>query len=131
MNKLIEAWREKRKTQYKEKITQDWDWEKIKLDATLNAKTAEEGVAIMDSWLDEGERVGYVYLGKVYDEFPSGKFYAPWSNVSRLDRERDALFMEAFEAVAEEHGLFMTNGDADPTDILVGILLDRETSGAK
>jgi len=54
---------------------------------------------------------------------PSGKYYMPWtSNQSRIDEEKDSVFIEALEKSLEDVGLYLTSGEGDPCDLLVGLI---------
>lgn len=63
-----------------------------------------------------------VYLGSCLSLSPSGKYYTAFacSNVTETEAERDEAWWAALERAAEKHGLFVTSGEGDPTDIFVG-----------
>lgn len=81
------------------------------VDASVDGVTAN---AYLDP--DDGDILAQVYLGRTYRDSPSGSFYAPWSAVPDSVRDRDARWYDAFERVANKHGLGITVGEGDPTD---------------
>jgi hypothetical protein len=102
------------------KIDTGFNWAKIK-------ELMEQ-----EEWQDDydGQQTRMVLLGTVFNIMPSGKYYMPWacSNVTEEEAEQDAAFMEQLEAEAEEHGYFITSGEADFCDLFVGE--SRETEEA-
>jgi hypothetical protein len=80
----------------------EWDWEKLRRGAELQVPDG----------CDEPCWVNYV--GGVLNLYPSGKIYAPWtSNQTARDVIRDEVFNEALDAVAEEHGAYITGDSGD------------------
>jgi len=63
-----------------------------------------------------------VYLGSCLNLSPSGKYYTPFacSNVTEAEAHRDEAWYAALDLAAEKHGLFVTSGEGDPTDIFIG-----------
>jgi hypothetical protein len=43
------------------------------------------------------------------------------------EADQDERWREALDAVAEEHGMFITSGEGDPTDVMAGIFVEPET----
>lgn len=103
-------------TRHYKKQIRDWNWESIK-------KDIKESCLINEN--DEIE--GTSYLGSVLNIYPSGKLYTPWTtNQKRSDVIKDECFNDALEAVASEHGLFITGSDSDGCDVCAGMILDYE-----
>jgi len=105
----------------KKKIHEEFNWEKI--------------VQLVDSQPPEkdmdGNYIKIIYLGSVFNIMPSGKYYMPWacSNVTEEEMWEDQQYMEALEDVASEYGLFITASEGDPTDLLIGKVVDIENDG--
>ena len=94
-----------------------WDWEGIIARAVNNAEC--------DPDCNEGELVGRYYLGTVMSLYPSGKYYTAWtSNQTDFDCLRDETFQDALEALADEHGGYIQNGEGDPCDLFFCIAVE-------
>jgi hypothetical protein len=88
------------KAHYAEQIASDWNFAAIADECRRNAKDADCREDNGDSW------TAYCYLGSVLNIAPSGKYYMPWtSNQTSADETRDGAFWEAFEEIADKHGL--------------------------
>ncbi len=101
---------------YKNEI-EFWNWEGIKKDALANC------------YYDASEFSDFItastYLGSILHIFPSGKYYMPWTtNQTRSDCIRDECFSDALNAVALEHGLYITGSEGDGCDLLAQCLID-------
>ena len=87
-----------------------WDWKAIQSSAWSNCFIDEENNIVASCW-----------LGTPFGIYPSGKVYAFWtSNQTRSDVIKDECFIEALEAVAESHGMFINYED----DIFAQAMLD-------
>lgn len=81
---------------------------------------------------NSGNKVGHSFLGTVFALMPSGKFYMPWTtNQTEEDVEKDAKFGEALFKVAEEHRMFIENGEDDPCDLFACIIVEDENDKQK
>lgn len=91
--------------EYTEKI-ESWDWRGILLDAQEN------------TYEDRGEILGSVFLGTVFELFPSSKFWNCWanSNVSSEEQLQDIIWQDCLESIASDYGMWICYGD-DPCDI--------------
>lgn len=100
----------------------DIDWEGIKRELNLATEPYED---------ECGNKVKAIFLGSVFSMTPSGKYYTPWacSNVDEKEAEEDQEWWEALEKKAGENGLFITSGEGDPTDIVVGMAVDEAQEG--
>jgi hypothetical protein len=101
---------------------EDIDWEGIKRE--LNQ--------VAEPFKDEcGNTVKAIFLGSVFSLTPSGKYYTPWAcgNVDEEDVKDDQEWWEALEKKAHENGLYITSGEGDPTDIIVGMTVEEEPEG--
>jgi hypothetical protein len=95
---------------YREEIG-SWDWAAIKAHALANI-TSENPDEESD------DAVGSTYLGSVFALTPSGKFYMPWtSNQTRSDETRDGAWWDALDEIADEHGMWIEQGEGDPCDV--------------
>jgi hypothetical protein len=96
---------------YRKEIEQ-WDWKKIQADALTNCFVDDENNTIVaSSW-----------LGTPLGIYPSGKIYTFWTtNQTRSDVIKDECFIEALEAVADKHGMFINYDD----DIFAQMVLDH------
>lgn len=105
---LSDFTQKKLERQYVQQI-ESWDWESIKAATRRN---------------------GLYYLGKVYNILPSQCYYTTWcSYPGEAEREKDTIFWEALERVADKHGLIYEHGECDPTDLFMvdpRIYNDRE-----
>ena len=94
---------------YRKEIEQ-WDWKAIQSSARSSCFIDEENNIIASCW-----------LGTPLGTYPSGKIYTFWTtNQTRSDVIRDECFIEALEAVAESHGMFISYED----DIFAQAMLD-------
>jgi hypothetical protein len=127
---------------YYAQLLRAYQWERIAADcreaiAALRgsdnpraAVPVERGLAaacIAENW--QGAPVTYyaaVYLGRTYQDSPSGRFYAPWSTVPDSVRDQDARWYEALERAAEKHGLSIESGEGDPTDTYATLYEDAD-----
>ena len=110
MDKILDRWREAKREEYSEEISQ-WNFAELKTDCLDN------------TFEDCGDKRAETFLGSVLSIMPSGKYYMPWtSNQSRLDQEKDSVFLEVLESTLEENGLYLTSGERDPYDVLVGLI---------
>lgn len=108
--------------QYESEI-REWDWKKIKQDAITEAKHSVD--TDTDERTDDGELIGYSFLGTVFDLAPSGKYYMPWtSNQTDEDIDEDAKFYEALDDVAEANGMYIENGEDDPCDLFACMIIE-------
>jgi len=99
----------------------DIDWEGIKKELEM-----------AEAYTDEcGNLVKAIYLGSFLSLSPSGKYYTPWanSNVTQEEAEEDEKWCEELEEEAGKHGLFVTSGEGDPTDIVIGKVVEEEEEG--
>jgi hypothetical protein len=110
---------------YKSQIM-SWDWDGIvadtKTDATNHGPDPDPGARVAEypdctEGCDIEGHVGMYFIGKVYNLFPSNKFYAPWSAVSEADVDKDQRYATALEAVARAHDGWVESGEGDPTDL--------------
>ena len=116
MNKFSE----KLQQRYLKEI-RDWDWPYIAADAKTNAHDPE-----MREESDE-QYIGRTFLGTVFALAPSGKYYMPWTtNQTAKDEIRDQAFYEALDTVADEHDLWIENGEGDPCDIFACVAIPVE-----
>lgn len=96
---------------YIAEIEAGWYWDEIEKECYANPQFSSAG---------DGSVEFSAYLGGVIHLAPSGKYAGPFHlGDTRTVREivRDTAYWQAFETVAERHGLSITNGDGDPTDI--------------
>lgn len=103
---------------YKSRIMTAWNWEVVETMSRVHA--AEHTYPNADECVegcDDDGHVGSRYLGKHWDLFPSGRFYAPWSAAYAWERQKDQSYAEALEAVAAKHGGWIESGEGDPTDV--------------
>lgn len=105
--------------QYHQEIVQ-WDWAGIKED--LLAQLSQPDFCVEEF----GQKRTETFIGTVSALTPSGKYYMPWacSNVTEREAYRDEQWWAAFESIAESHGLYVTSGEGDPCDIMVGMVVD-------
>lgn len=89
---------------FTQQIKTEWRWDRVVADAKDNAE-----------WDDDADaHVGRQFLATQLAFYPSGKIYAAWtSNQTEGDVLLDRMYVEAAEAVAEEHDgwLDYDNGD--------------------
>jgi hypothetical protein len=79
---------------------------------------------------DDGKTVeSSEFLGSVMTFAPSGRFYAPWSDVPGRVLSRDAAWFEALERVANKFGLAVEQGEGDPTDMYACMYDDLDPLG--
>lgn len=100
---------------------EDIKWEKLK--KQIEAEQPQEDPC--------GNTVKLVYLGSVMNITPLGKYYTAWanSNVTEAEAEKDEEWWEDMEAAAEKHGLFVSSGEGDPTDVFIGLTVEEEEGG--
>jgi len=103
-----------------------WGWREIVLDTRADAishRGDPEPDARIAEYPDCAEgcdaegHVGSYYLGKHWNLFPSGRFYAPWSATYAWERRKDQAYAVALEAVADKYGGWIESGEGDPTDV--------------
>jgi hypothetical protein len=96
-----------------------WDWARIVSDTEHDATShvASGGTSECVDGCDDDGHVGVSYLGKHWDLFPSGRFYAPWSATYAWERRKDSSYAEALESVATKHEGWIESGEGDPTDV--------------
>ena len=92
----------------------DIDW--TELVKKVDAAEPTEG------WGGDGEPAKVVFLGTVFNLTPSGKYYTPFahSNITEGEAEEDTDWWVEMEKLAAGYGLFLTPGEGDPCDIMVG-----------
>lgn len=97
----------------------DIDWKELA--AKVDAEEPTEG------WGWDGEPAKTVFLGTVFNLVPSGKYYTPWanSNVTAEEAEGDTDWWTELWEQAASYGLFITSGDGDPCDIMVGKFVEE------
>jgi hypothetical protein len=111
MDKILDRWRDARREKYRKGLIEDTNFDGLKVDCLDNV------------FEDCGEQRAETFLGTVFAIMPSGKYYMPWtSNQTRIDEEKDSVFMEALESILEENGLYLTSGEGDPCDMMVGLI---------
>lgn len=100
----------------------DIDWEGIKRELNGTEESVED---------ECGNKVKALFLGSVFSLTPSGKYYTPWAcgNVDEEEAKEDEEWWEALEKKAEENGLYITSGEGDPTDIIVGMTVEEAPEG--
>ena len=87
----------------------------------LNAQEIRE-LLDQEEWQDTDDPMRQercIFLGTVFQLYPSGKYYMPWacSNVTEEEAEQDEEWREAVEAALDEHGMYLTSGEGDPCDV--------------
>lgn len=100
--------------EYRTKI-QSWDWDDIIVpDAKTNAELLDD------------QMIGSVYLGKVYDLYPSQQYYTLWTgNPDPLDILRDDIYAEVLDSIAESFGGWIEDSEGDPTDVMFCLIVDN------
>jgi hypothetical protein len=84
----------------------------------------EESSSFM--YCDHDQMVKHVYLGKVYNLNPSGKYYMPWcSNVTEREARKDAIWQERLEKELASIGAFPASGEGDSTDLFAVMCIDK------
>ena len=80
-----------------------WYWNNIYKEALNNLRFEE----------DTEQLTGYAFIGTIFSITPSGKIYTPFacSNVTEAEALLDEIFNEDLEAVASEHGMFISHFD--------------------
>lgn len=70
---------------------------------------------------DYGQWIQSTYIGTVFSEFPSGKYYMPWAcgNVTKWEAECDEIWRERAEEELETIGACMISGDGNPCDLYI------------
>lgn len=101
---------------YARKICKDWKW--IQLHRTLNAQDPD--ARLHCDFTDEPTQWYGIYIGKVYDHAPSGKYWMPWaSNQTVKDELKDEVFFSVFQSILQGQDLYLHYGDGDPTDMYI------------
>lgn len=95
---------------YLKEIEEKYNWDAI-------AKEIENADVMEDCC--EEDKFKCCYIGTVFSETPSGKYYMPWacSNVTPKEALLDEIWQEAMEEVLSQHGMFGMPGEGDPCDI--------------
>jgi len=94
---------------------------------------------------EEGDKIMSLYLGTVFNLFPSGKYYTPWAcsnvelcprckgegcnfcgNLGSREAFEDEIFREELEKQAEKYGGWITSGEGDPCDIFFEMYIEEE-----
>ena len=77
--------------------------------------------------------IASAFIGTVLGLSPSGKFWTWWasSNVDENEMEADRDYWEVFEELAYESGVYIFNGEGDPCDVFIGMVLDEATFALK
>jgi hypothetical protein len=99
---------------------EDIDWIELK------REIIEDGVV---SWDRDNQVFDFsTYLGSVFSLTPSGKYYMPWacSNVTEEEARQDEEWWEKMEVYGENHGIFFSGGEGDPTDIIATTCYTRD-----
>ncbi len=101
----------------------DIDWEKLKQE--IQQQEAQDD--------DCGNRIKQIFLGSVLSITPSGKYYMPFacSNVTEAEAEKDEDWWDEMEKKAGEYGLYLTTSEGDPTDILIGEVIEEVPIGGE
>ena len=94
---------------------EEFDWEEIE-------KEIENAEEFTD---DEGNRRKEIFLGTVFSLTPSGKYYTPYanSNVTEEEAAKDEEWWKDIENECEKRNLYITSGEGDPCDIIIGKVL--------
>lgn len=103
------------KKKYKAEIL-SWNWNGLKEDC-------ETSEPVTDIFGEDypNDKIYSTFVGTVFAIMPSGKYYMPWTtNQTKHDVEKDSAFEEVLTEVAENHGMFVFNGEGDPCDLFVG-----------
>lgn len=84
--------------------------------ADLKRRLEKEDWHKVDAWT-EARRV---FLGTVFNVYPSGKYYTPFATGSATEEDaaKDEAFSEAAQAALEPIEAFIEHGD-DPCDVFV------------
>jgi hypothetical protein len=106
---------------YKSQIMHEFDWPELARSATENAEHTPPDDC--GEGCDRDGHTGLAYLGKHWDLFPSGRYYAPWSTTYAWERRKDQAYAMALEAVANKYGGWIESGDGDPTDTYFGLFV--------
>jgi hypothetical protein len=61
-----------------------------------------------------------VYVGTIMANFPSGRVYAPWSDVSEAEAEADESYLHRLEDLLHRNGMYLTGNPGDGCDMLIG-----------
>lgn len=114
--------------QYKAEI-ESWDWGNIKNDAITEARHSE--ATDNAERTDDGDLIGFSFLGTVFALAPSGKYYTFWTtNQTEEDETEDEKFYQALNDVAEANGMYIENGEGDPCDIFASITIENKIEEA-
>ena len=112
-----------------ENLSTGIDWNGVKEEMEENGGYIER----------DGEIYRQIFLGTVFNLTPSGKYYTFWAcgnlelcplcegegcdfcgNLGSREALLDQIFWEKLEHEAEEHGYYITSGEGDPCDVLIG-----------
>jgi hypothetical protein len=94
-----------------------WDWKHIKESAIQNKDESDDG------------ETGFTWVGSVYALCPSGKAYAAWTtNQTDWDTRRDEIWFSTLESVADENGMYVTDGP-EPDQIYLGCEVPKSEEG--
>jgi hypothetical protein len=88
----------------------------------LDEEQVEYGhaVAMLDHEAFPDRRImASFYLGSVMNNTPSGKVYAPWSDIPESVLIKDEAWWAALERAANRIGASIEGGEGDPTDIYI------------
>ena len=93
------------------------------MDTKLNVDDIRSRLDEMD-WQESesGGEERSVFIGTVFQLYPSGKYYTSFanSNVTENEAAEDEEWREEVEQELSEYGLFLFSGDGDPCDLFVG-----------
>jgi len=92
-----------------------------------NVKAALEEEEWQERADGEPGQVRMIYLGTVFNWYPSGKYYTPFanSNVTEEEAEKDEEWREAVEAECEFLGVSFEHGENDPCDLFIAEYRDE------
>ncbi len=124
-SKLAEAYRAQVNHKALEKIKAQLTEEHATWEA--NGKDLEcDSIFYIDTCCPDFVVFGH-YEGSVFNVFPSGKFYMPWtSNQTDKDVLKDEIWRETIEEELEKHGLSLEHGEGDPCDIFLTMGFDTD-----
>ena len=97
--------------------------QKAELDGIFNLEDVKRGLDASDVVADGAENkiINYLYIGKVWDFYPSGKYYMPWAcrNVDPFEADCDEIYRDLAEIELAEIGAILASGEGDPTDLYI------------
>lgn len=78
---------------------------------------------------------GYIYIGSVFSNLPSGKYYTFWTtNQTAEDVRKDESWWNAMNKLCDKYNMLIESGEGDPTDLFLtryyeyeGPTIDEET----